>query len=97
MQPDADYYEHWGFPVHNLPLPQSAVTNEDLSNVIKPVLQGCGAVLNSLVETIPNSTISTEDASTALALVAGQLAFALHTLARWEQHPHNQGGHSNGR
>ena len=54
-------------------------------------------MLSSLVEAIPNSTISTEDASTALALVAGQLAFALHAFARWEQHPHNQGGRSNGR
>ena len=97
MQPDAEYHEYWGFPMHNLPLPQYAVTNADLSHVVRPILEGCGAMLSSLVEAIPNSTISTEDASTALALVAGQLAFALHAFTRWEQHPHNQGGRSNGR
>ena len=85
-------YAVFGFPLANLSGPDQAITKGDLWDTVWPLLEGTQYLLRALGVALVTEDITGEQANTAIALLEGHVATALHILNRWSEKPGTPAG-----
>lgn len=81
---DRSFYDGLGYPLGQLPGPGQPITEMGFWDTIWPLLEGVHILLRAVGVALETEDITGKQANTAIAMLDGHLATAMHLLNRWE-------------